>query len=157
MTIGGIIFGLGAPLAIMGIANGNSLVVALFCQSCLGICLSLWGAPMMAWLVENFEPEARLTSAAVGYNIGQAAVGGIAPALATLMVDKYGYSSPGLLLTVLAIIALFGLWVIAPSTITPTPNPNEKLSSEQKYLLHITETCETQSLDNSNSESEWVE
>jgi hypothetical protein len=30
------------------------------------------------------------------------------------MVSKFGYQSPGFLLTGLAAVALFGLWVVAP-------------------------------------------
>ena len=57
------------------IGSGHS-VTAFFAQMFLGISLSLWGAPMMAWLAESFEPAARLTSVSIGYNIAQACGGG---------------------------------------------------------------------------------
>ena len=113
MTIGAISFGLLSPLFIMLIGLGSPYV-AFLCQLAMGVCLSFWGAPMMAYMIESFPPEARLTSAAVGYNIGHACVGGLTPALATYMVDRFGYRTPGFLLTGLATIALFGLWVVAP-------------------------------------------
>jgi hypothetical protein len=72
---------------------------------------------MCAWLVESFDPASRLTSVAIGYNIAQALVGGCshtAPALATLRVDSLGPYSPGLLLTVFAIISLIRLPCVAP-------------------------------------------
>jgi hypothetical protein len=58
-------------------------------------CSVVLGAPMCAWLVESFDPAARLTSVAIGYNLAQASVGGITPALATYMVDAAGPNSPG--------------------------------------------------------------
>lgn len=64
---------------------------------------------MCAWLVESFPPEIRLTSVAVGYNIAQAIVGGSSPALATYLVDTHGQSSPGYMVSVLAIFSLSGL------------------------------------------------
>jgi hypothetical protein len=69
---------------------------------------------MCAWLVESFDPAARLTSVAIGYNLAQASVGGITPALATYMVDAAGPNSPGWILTFLALISLSGLWLVAP-------------------------------------------
>ena len=69
---------------------------------------------MMAWLAESFEPAARLTSVSIGYNIAQALGGGIAPAIATELVDKVGSTSPGYYLTIIATIALVGLCCVAP-------------------------------------------
>jgi MHS family proline/betaine transporter-like MFS transporter len=90
-------------------------VVALLSQCLLGVFLSFWGAPMCAWLVESFDPAARLTSVAVGYNVAQATAGGLAPVLATVLADDVSRQAPGYILTVLAMIALLGLWVVAPS------------------------------------------
>jgi MHS family proline/betaine transporter-like MFS transporter len=143
MTIGGLAFGLGSPLLVIGIGQGYHRL-AFLCQSILGICLSFWGAPMMAWMVESFPPEARLTSAAVGYNIGQACVGGFTPAIATIMVDKYGYLSPGFLLTGLAAIALFGLWVVAPP-LSPATTAMLSSQSERSKLMRRYGTDETES------------
>ena len=112
MTIGGIFMGLVAPVMFFLIGTGST-TVALLSQIIVGISLSLWGAPMITWLVESFEPEARLTSVAIGYNLAQALVGGLSPAMATLMVDYLGPSSPGIILIILAAVGLTGLWCVA--------------------------------------------
>ena len=113
MTFGGVALGCFAPVAVTLIGQGNAFV-ALGAQLVLGICLSFWGAPMCAWLVEGFAPEARLTSVAIGYNVAQALAGGSAPALATLLVDRVGPNSPGWLMTFVASTSLTGLWCVAP-------------------------------------------
>ena len=134
MTIGAVLFGLLSPILVVLIGLGKPYV-AFLCQVIMGICLSFWGAPMTAYMIESFPPEARLTSAAVGYNIGQACVGGLTPGLATYMVDQYGYRTPGLLLTGLAIVALFGLWVVGPQQF-PVGYSEDK-SVECKPLITI--------------------
>ena len=69
---------------------------------------------MCAWLVEAFEPNARLTSVAIGYNVAQATAGGVAPLVATVLTDDVSRQAPGYILTFLAVIALTGLYVVAP-------------------------------------------
>ena len=59
MTIGGSMLGVLGPVMIYVIGLGNPFA-AFGAQTILGIALSLWGAPMTAWLVEGFEPAARL-------------------------------------------------------------------------------------------------
>jgi MFS transporter, MHS family, proline/betaine transporter len=113
MMLGGVSLGILSPLMLRLIGIGNSFL-ALLAQIILGIALSLWGAPMCAWLVESFEPQARLTSVAIGYNVAHATVGGMSPALATLLVDKVSLQAPGWILTALAIISVSGLWFVAP-------------------------------------------
>ena len=66
---------------------------------------------MCAWLVESFPPEIRLTSVAVGYNIAQAVAGGTSPALATILVDKFGKTSPGFMVSIIAIFSVTGLYI----------------------------------------------
>eukprot|EP00562_Extubocellulus_spinifer_P023888 CAMPEP_0178663974 /NCGR_PEP_ID=MMETSP0698-20121128/29129_1 /TAXON_ID=265572 /ORGANISM="Extubocellulus spinifer, Strain CCMP396" /LENGTH=512 /DNA_ID=CAMNT_0020307103 /DNA_START=61 /DNA_END=1600 /DNA_ORIENTATION=- len=112
MITGGIGMGLLSPLCVIIIGWGNPFA-SFFAQSTMGICLTLWGAPMMAWLVEGFPPHARLTSVGIGYNIAQATAGGFTPAIATFLVDKYGEHAPGFILTVLAALSLLGL-LVAP-------------------------------------------
>eukprot|EP00522_Entomoneis_paludosa_P003765 CAMPEP_0172474466 /NCGR_PEP_ID=MMETSP1065-20121228/69372_1 /TAXON_ID=265537 /ORGANISM="Amphiprora paludosa, Strain CCMP125" /LENGTH=550 /DNA_ID=CAMNT_0013232647 /DNA_START=67 /DNA_END=1719 /DNA_ORIENTATION=+ len=114
MTIGGVSSGLLSPLLVWVIGQGNAFA-ALSAQLLMGVTLSLFGSPMLAWLVESFDPEARLTSVAIGYNLAQAIAGGTAPALATLLVDKVGVYSPGWMVTLLAVISLIGLRCVAPS------------------------------------------
>jgi MHS family proline/betaine transporter-like MFS transporter len=113
MTIGGVGMTVLSPMLVMVVGQGNP-VGAFLAQSLLGISLSFWGSPMCAWLVESFEPAARLTSVAIGYNLAQAIVGGATPALATVMVNTLGPNSPGFLLTGLAIISIIGLLCVAP-------------------------------------------
>jgi len=116
MTTGGIIFGAAGPFLLIMINKfgGDHMWIALVSQIGLGLSLSLWGAPMCAWLVESFEPQARLTSVSIGYNIAQALAGGFSPFLATLLVDVLGTAAPGILLSSLATISLIGLWCVAP-------------------------------------------
>ncbi len=108
MYLGGISLAILSPIMVSVISKGNS-VAAFFAQSALGIALSLWGAPMCAWLVESFPPAIRLTSVAVGYNIAQAIVGGSSPAVATYLMDTYGDHAPGYLISIIAVFALIGL------------------------------------------------
>ena len=70
MAIGGLGLAVLSPLMITMIGKGQASS-AFFAQMILGISLSMWGAPMMAWLAESFDPAARLTSVSVGYNIGK--------------------------------------------------------------------------------------
>jgi MHS family proline/betaine transporter-like MFS transporter len=134
MTVGGVAFALLAPLCIFLIGQGNA-VLAFFAQSCLGICLSLWGAPMMAWLVESFPPEARLTSVAIGYNVAQAIMGSATPAIATIMADAW-YVSPGFLLTGIALVSLFGLLCVAPAGKT------ELVQQEEEDVVDVTQVAD---------------
>ncbi|KAL7540802.1 hypothetical protein ACHAWF_006789 [Thalassiosira exigua] len=113
MAIGGVALGILSPIMLKMIGSGHA-GSAFSAQMILGISLSLWGAPMMAWLAESFEPAARLTSVSIGYNIAQACGGGMSPAIATVMVDRLGPDSPGIYLTVIACISLVGLCFVAP-------------------------------------------
>lgn len=113
MGAGGLLLAVLSPILIMVISQG-SMASAFLGQFIMGISLCLWGAPMMAWLAESFEPAARLTSVSIGYNIAQALGGGMAPAIATMLVDKAGATSPGYYLTIIASIALIGLCCVAP-------------------------------------------
>ena len=112
MTIGGVLMALLSPLLVMAIGRGKP-ALALFSQCILGISLSLFSAPMCAWLVEAFDPRARLTSVAIGYNIAQAIAGGSTPALATLIVEQLGPQWPGWIVTVVAIASLSGLLCVS--------------------------------------------
>lgn len=115
MNIGGISLCIFSPFLFYFISRGHTLLA--FCSQCtLGVALSLWGAPMCAWLVESFHEEARLTSVAIGYNVAQAIAGGLAPSFATFFVDKIGSEFPGFIVTLVGIVALTGLWVVSPSS-----------------------------------------
>lgn len=110
MVTGAVVVALVGPLALKAISTG-SVIGAFLAQCCFGVCLSLWGAPMMAWLVESFPPESRLTAVAIGYNIAQALVGGTAPAFATYVASGGSPENVGFIFTGLAVMALFGLFV----------------------------------------------
>jgi MHS family proline/betaine transporter-like MFS transporter len=114
MTIGGTGMGVLSPIMVMIIGNSDNSYAAMAAQSTMGIALSLWGAPMCAWLVESFDPASRLTSVAIGYNLAHAIVGGLTPSLATIMVDSFGINTPGFILTGLAASSLVGLLLVAP-------------------------------------------
>ena len=76
MALGGVAMGVASPLMIAIIGEGRA-APAFAAQMVLGLALSLWGAPMMAWLAEAFDPAARLTSVSIGYNIGKPPCGGV--------------------------------------------------------------------------------
>lgn len=113
MTIGGTMLAILSPLLIIAIGQGKP-ALALLSQCIIGLSLSLFSAPMCAWLVEAFEPKTRLTSVAVGYNLAQALAGGITPFLATLISNDLGQRWPGWIITVVATISLVGLLFVAP-------------------------------------------
>jgi MHS family proline/betaine transporter-like MFS transporter len=113
MTIGGTTLAVLSPLLVIVIGKGKP-ALALLSQCIMGISLSLFSAPMCAWLVEAFEPKARLTSVAVGYNLAQALAGGITPFLATLISNDLGQQWPGWIITVVATMSMVGLLCVAP-------------------------------------------
>ena len=121
MNMGGIGLMLFTPLAVLIVNKGNA-VGALAAQCFIGICLSFWGAPMMAWLVESFPPESRLTAVAIGYNLAQAIAGGITPVLATFVVYNVGPNRVGLMITALAVIGLTGLNCVSQNRRYDTEN-----------------------------------
>lgn len=153
MTIGGVAFGLLGPVMVflIGEKGSQSSWTAFACQTILSLALTFWGAPMCAWLVESFEPQARLTSVSIGYNIAQAVAGGMSPFWATLLVDKVGMAAPGLLLFFLSMISLVGLWVIAPperrvqghSPVRRTEEepPDEFHEEEVQHEVELKEIC----------------
>ena len=113
MTVGAVGLAVVGPILFWVIRQKDPLH-AMIAQCMLGIFLSFWGAPMCAWLVESFDPAARLTSVAIGYNVAQALAGGLAPVVATVLTDDVSRQAPGFILTFLALIALTGLWIVAP-------------------------------------------
>ena len=96
MATGAICIGFGAPVMVWIISWGETWK-ALAAQWMIGVLLSLFTGPMWAWVPENFEPKVRLTSAALGYNLGVCISAGFSPALATALVNGYGPVSAGVI------------------------------------------------------------
>lgn len=139
MVTGSVVIILTGPLALQAIATGNPYY-AFSAQCVLGVCLSSWCAPMMAWLVESFPPESRLTAVAIGYNIAQALVGGTAPAFATYVASGGSPQNVGFIFSALALLALSGL-IVAPKrkirgggTLTQELTTGEQESAPQGTL-----------------------
>jgi len=131
MVIAGFGLAIAGPVTIHLISLRDP-IIAFFAQILFGILLCCWGSPMMAWLVESFEPEARLTSVAIGYNVACAIGAGLGPSIATMLVDSYGVSSPGYLITCFAVFALLGLWI--------SPKKRNHVSDELLRYEHIVES-----------------
>lgn len=110
MTFSGVALTCLGPVLLIMISKGNSFV-AFACQLVLGVLLSFFGGPLCAWLVENFSPEVRLTSASLGYDISHAVVGGFSPAMATILFDKVGTAAPGLIYVVFGTISVIGIYI----------------------------------------------
>jgi len=110
MTVSGLLLtGLG-PVCLILISRGNP-AVAFFSQLILGLLLSFYGGPLCAWLVENFSPEVRMTSASIGYDISHAIAGGFSPAIATFLYTNYGVNAAALVYVVFGSISVAGLYV----------------------------------------------
>lgn len=110
MATGAICVGFGAPVMVWIISWGETWK-AFGAQWMIGVLLSMFTGPMWAWVPENFEPKVRLTSAALGYNLGVCISAGFSPALATALVNGYGPVSAGVIYPLFATIALLGLGV----------------------------------------------
>lgn len=94
MSVGAVLVGAAAPVMVWIISWGNTLD-AFFAQWAIGILLSLYAGPLSAWLIEQFPPKIRLTSASLGYNFGICLSAGFSPAIATQLVHTYGPVAPG--------------------------------------------------------------
>ena len=63
------------------------------------------------WMVTQFPKHLRLTSMNIGYNLAVGVCGGFSPAIATLLVDNLTTYSPGLILSVLSAVSIFGIYL----------------------------------------------
>lgn len=136
MYVGGLSLAIFSPVMVYVISQRNP-VAAFFAQCTMGISLSLWGAPMCAWLVESFPPAIRLTSVAVGYNIAQAIAGGASPALATYLAGSYSLIAPGFMVSVIAIFSITGLSLLvfggSPSLVESKPSRERTTSRDNLF------------------------
>jgi len=87
------------------------LIRAFFSQLILGLLLSFYGGPLCAWLVENFSPEVRMTSASIGYDISHAIAGGFSPAIATALYTNFGVMAAGLVYVVFGSVSVVGIYI----------------------------------------------
>ena len=62
-------------------------------------------------LVERFPPHIRLTSAALGYDLAHCTASTFSPLVATLLVQNYSSSSPGVLYPFFAVLAVLGMFM----------------------------------------------
>jgi len=110
MTIAACILAVVGPVMIRVIGLGSA-PLAFAAQTTLGCLVSMWNAPMTAWLALSFPENIRLTAVSIGYNIALATVGGFSPAIATIMVDHLGKYSPGYIYTAVSVAGLIGLYL----------------------------------------------
>ncbi len=68
----------------------GSFASALVAGSVFSVCSSLFSGCMAATMVELFPTRTRYTGVAIGYNLGQALLGGTAPLVATALIHLSG-------------------------------------------------------------------
>jgi hypothetical protein len=61
-----------SPILVIWMGQTGNPYMAFLCESIMEVSLSFMVRSLCAWLIENFESQGRLMSAAVGYNIGLA-------------------------------------------------------------------------------------
>jgi MHS family proline/betaine transporter-like MFS transporter len=110
MTFAASMLTITGPIMVVLIAQGNPFL-AFLAQFVLGVGLSFFGGPLAAWMVENFSPEVRLTSASLGYDIAHATAAGFSPVVATVLATNVGTYAPGLIYPFFGVISLIGLYI----------------------------------------------
>ena len=110
MSVGAVSVGIVAPFMLWIISRGKT-VDAFFAQSFIGLLLSLFSGPIFAWLPEKFPPSVRLTSAALGWNLGICVSAGFSPAVATSLVHRFGKVAPASIYPFFAILAMIGMFI----------------------------------------------
>uniref|UniRef100_A0A7S1H4C3 Major facilitator superfamily (MFS) profile domain-containing protein n=2 Tax=Hemiselmis andersenii TaxID=464988 RepID=A0A7S1H4C3_HEMAN len=74
----------------MGAMGEGSIAAAVLGQGSLMCIISVLAGNVPTWMVRAFPVHIRFTTIAVGYNAGQAAFGGTASILATLIYSQTG-------------------------------------------------------------------
>jgi len=110
MAAGAVSVGAVAPVMVWIISRGRTWD-AFAGQWTIGVLLSLFTGPFFAWLIEQFPPKIRLTSAAMGYNLGICISAGFSPAIATAITHTYGVVAPGAIYPFFAVLALIGMFI----------------------------------------------
>ena len=95
---------LALSMPLMYLVQRGSACYACVVLGHLGITLSVsvFGAPMTAWMTQKFPVALRYSALAIAYNLSQMLFGGIAPFLATLLSCGSGYRLLGGLLFLFA-------------------------------------------------------
>ena len=95
---------LALSMPLMYLVQRGSACYACVVLGHLGITLSVsvFGAPMTAWMTQKFPVALRYSALAIAYNLSQMLFGGVAPFLATLLSCGSGHRLLGGLLFVLA-------------------------------------------------------
>ena len=125
------------PLLLHFVGLGNP-GVAFVCQTTFALILSIWNGAMIPWMIKSFPPHVRLTSVCIGYNIAVSICGGFAPAVATLLVDRFSNSSPGYIMTVLAGVSWIGLYIAPEQQATVNEEMQGTYPQIQKSEVEMT-------------------
>ena len=111
MVVTATLIGIIGPIILYGIASTSDPYVAFGGQISLGLLLAIWNGAMLPWMVTQFPKHLRLTSMNIGYNLAVGICGGFSPAIATILVDRVSAFSPGLILTILSVVSIFGIYL----------------------------------------------
>lgn len=125
MAFGAISVAISGPFMVHVISLGNTVNAAL-AQNGLCFFLSFYCGPFCAWLVEKFPPKVRLTSAALGFNMGICISAGFSPAVATALV-KVSPVAPGFIFPV-SVNCRSRIQCLANSLSVPEPKATSRYS-----------------------------
>jgi len=135
MKCGAVLFCLIAPVSLYLIGSLNDAMVSLYCEIAMAFAFSLFGSPLLAWLVELFPPSVRLTSISLGFNIAYAFGGGLGPAISTALVVDVSNVSAGFFLSLTAIISLIGLYCVMPERVGLSGYHNNNSNNNNAYSV----------------------
>jgi MFS transporter, MHS family, proline/betaine transporter len=108
------------PLLVM--MSGGAFSAALAGGLAFAACSSIFGCCMGATMVELFPTQTRYTGVAIGYNLGQAVLGGTAPLVGMGLVRlTHDDRAPAFYLIACAIVAGICSWSIKPGHGEPLP------------------------------------
>jgi len=93
--------------------SGSTLGVTLFVSLGLGLMGMTYG-PLGTFLSEKFPTAVRYTGASMTFNFAGILGASLAPYLATTLATRYGLSSVGYYLSLVAFVSLVALWFSSP-------------------------------------------
>ncbi|HXY35077.1 MAG TPA: MFS transporter [Planctomycetaceae bacterium] len=101
------------PLLVM--MSAGTFAAAVAGGLAFAVCSSLFGCCMGATMVELFPTQTRYTGVAIGYNLGQAVLGGTAPLMGVALVKlTHNTMAPAFYLIACALVAGWCSWSLAP-------------------------------------------